>query len=122
MESKRPNRMNDHSAKLLVIFCCSDLLSNLSCAVQDHRGNSSILIGPRASGKSTLVRQLTEKLTLEHGKTHQIEHLTLQGAIFSETQSVLKFLLAKFKAIVDGASEIEDEPAEDLSEYVSTAI
>ena len=94
-------------------------MSNLSCAVKDHRGNSSILIGPRASGKSTLVKQLTEKITRDHCETHQMEILTLQGSIFSETQSVLKFLLAKFKSILSGSSVIVDESMEDLSEYVS---
>ena len=99
-------------------------MSNLTCAVKDHRGNSSILIGPRASGKSTLVKQLNQKIKSEHEESHQIVNLTLQGSIFSETQSVLKFLLAKFKSIVNGggASVSEDEHTEDLSEYVSSCV
>lgn len=51
-----------------------------------------------------------------------IESLILQGSIFSETQSVLKYLLGKFKGIANGTrpNEIIDETSEseDLSEYV----
>ena len=94
-------------------------MSNLSCAVKDHRGNSSILIGPRASGKSTLIKQLIEKITRENGEAYQIENLTLQGSIFSETQSVLKFLLTKFRTILNCSTIVEEEESiEDMSEYV----
>ena len=92
----------------------------MACAVKDHRGNSSILIGPRASGKSTLIKQLIDKIVQENSAAYQIESLTLQGAIFSETQSVLKFLLNKFKALVNSSSStVYEEDTEDLSEFVN---
>lgn len=97
----------------------SDLLSNLRCAVNDYRGNSSILIGPRASGKTTLTKQLITQTISEHSSTHMIEIVTLQGSIFSETQSVLKYLLNKFKGIVNGGAVVEEsDDINDLSEYV----
>lgn len=97
----------------------SDLLSNLKCAVNDYRGNSSILIGPRSSGKSTLIKQLITGIKEVNASSHVIESLILQGSIFSETQSVLKYLLGKFKAMVNGGIvEIAEESTEDLSEYV----
>lgn len=88
--------------------------------MSDYRGNSSILIGPRSSGKSTLIKQLIAGIKEENESSHVIESLILQGSIFSETQSVLKYLLWKFKGIVNGTSsnEIVDETFEDLSEYV----
>lgn len=92
----------------------------MACAVKDLRGNSSILIGPRASGKSTLIKQLIDKVVQENSAAYQIESLTLQGAIFSETQSVLKFLLNKFKALVNSSSStVYEEDTEDLSEFVN---
>lgn len=100
-------------------------MSNLKCAVNDNRGNSSILIGPRASGKTTLIKQLITETVANNDSTHTIETLTMQGAIFSETQSVLKYLLGKLKTIVSGQSVIEDHQSEDLndlSEYVSKQI
>lgn len=96
------------------------MLSNLKCAVSDYRGKSSILIGPRSSGKSTLIKQLITGIKEENVSSHFIDSLTLHGSIFSETQSVLKYLLGKFKAMVNGGTltEIIDESEEDLSEYV----
>jgi len=93
----------------------------LKCAVHDYRGNSSILIGPRSSGKTTLIKQLITGIKEENNSSHFIDSLILQGSIFSETQSVLKYLLGKFKGIVNGTSvEIIDESVEDLSEYVKS--
>ena len=90
----------------------------MACAVKDHRGNSSILIGPRASGKSTLIKQLIDKVVQENSAAYQIESLTLQGAIFSETQSVLKFLLNKFKALVNSSSSTVYEEDTDRKSVV----
>jgi GTPase SAR1 family protein len=105
--------------KKIHIKIFSDILSNLRCAVNDYRGNSSILIGPRSSGKSTLIKQLITEIKIENYSSHVIESLILQGSIFSETQSVLKYLLGKFKGLLNGKlTEIIEETSEDLSEYV----
>lgn len=97
----------------------SDLMSNLKCAVKDYRGNSSILIGPRSSGKSTLMKQFIAEVVEENSSSHNFDTLILQGSIFSETQSVLKYLLGKFKGMVTGSTaNIIDDSTEDLSEYV----
>lgn len=94
-------------------------MSNFTCAVKDNRGNSSILIGPHASGKSTLIKQLIQKITIDHEETHQIENLILQGTIFSETQSVLKYLLTQVGGFVSGqGGGNEDINEEELSEFV----
>lgn len=101
---------------ILKLFLLRDLMSNLNCAVKDYRGNSSILIGPHASGKSTLIKQLTCAINQENV---QIERITLQGSIFAETQSVLKFLLAKMKALTNSTCSIPLDD-EEISEFVKS--
>ena len=95
-------------------------MSNLNCAVNDNRGNSSILIGPRASGKSTLIKQLIEEINQKSDfKNHQIETLRLDGLIFAETRSVLNFLLSKFRSLLSVKNETELEEEEDISEFMA---
>ena len=91
-------------------------MSNLKCAIRDYRGNSSILIGPRASGKSTLINQLIRQLQEQNTTTTTIDSLILYGSLFSETQSVLRFLLGKLRAKL-GESDPQNND-EEISEYV----
>lgn len=107
-------------------MCNRDLMSNLKCATRDYRGNSSILIGPRASGKSTLVNQLISQLKDQTISTTIIDSIILYGSLFSETQSVLRFLLGKLKSKIEGYElgvdnfiESENNNDEEISEYVS---
>lgn len=101
---------------LFIIRIFSDLMSNLRCAVKDYRGNSSILIGPHASGKSTLIKQLTDSIRDENPQI-KIEKIILQGSIFAETQSVLKFLLTKMRELTNTTISIIEED-EEISEFV----
>lgn len=94
---------------MVFISFSSDLLSNLRCGVKDNRGNSTILIGPRASGKSTLIKQIIEGIVRENSSSHKFEIVNLQGLIFSDTISVLKYLLSKFANGQDQDKDIESE-------------
>lgn len=113
-----PNRNFSEETLKTNLFNFRSFLSNLKCALKDNRGNSSILIGPRASGKSSLIKQLVKETIEENCQTHQIETFTLQGLIFPETNSVLKFLLSKFRSLLN-ISETSEETEEDVSEFMA---
>lgn len=99
----------------------SDLSSILNCAVKDNLGNSSILIGPRAAGKSTLVKRVLKEVC-EANATVRIEQIFLHGSILTECQSALKFLLSKVHPLVNGPKSMAalDLSAleEEFSEFV----
>ena len=96
----------------------------MGCAVKDYRGNSSILIGPHASGKSQLIKQVMNEIISEHSSNVRIETITLYGQIFPECQSVLRFMMDKVQQLIKPRTSGRVEysaPAEgeELSEFVS---
>ena len=108
-----------------LLHLCSDLKAIVSCAVNDYLGNSSILIGPRASGKSTLVKHILRDVAAAH-EAVRMESIFLHGSILSECQSALKFLLSKVKELVSGQKssvpatvDYSANPEEEFSEFVS---
>ena len=93
----------------------------MSCAVNDRLGNSSILIGPRASGKSTLVKRVISEVADCHTSA-RLEPIFLHGSILSECQAALKFLLAQVQKLVngpkDGVALDFSNAEEEFSEFV----
>ncbi len=98
----------------------------LSCAVDDYLGNSSILIGSRASGKSTLVKRVLKEVAAGH-EAIRMESIHLYGSILSECQSALKFLMSKVRELVSGhkdtaAVDFCVGSEEEFSEFVSVHV
>ncbi len=90
--------------------------------MNDYLGNSSILIGPRASGKSTLIKHVLKEVSAAN-ESVKMETIFLHGSILSECQSALKFLLSKVKELVSGqkgvAVDYSSSSEEEFSEFVS---
>jgi ABC-type cobalamin/Fe3+-siderophores transport system ATPase subunit len=84
--------------------------------LQDSRGNSTIVIGAHASGKTTLIKQVLR----ETSENEIVTVIELPGRVYEETQTALKFLLGQMRALLGIESRNDFDEAE-LSEFVLMA-